>query len=369
MEFIIKKPILLKSLQRVQGVVEKRNTMPILSNVLIEAMGEKVNIMATDLEIFIKDSIEAEVKKEGAVTINARKFFEIVKELPDENVDISVNKDSKVTIKGGKAKFNVMGLPSRDFPAFPVVDETKMEDIHKDVLKEMVDKTSFAVSMDETRYNINGFLLEKEGQKVRMVTTDGHRLALVEKIDDLGFGIEDNKSVLLPRKGMMEIRKLLEEESESAFKVSITEKSAAIKKDDTIINIRLLEGEFPDYKKVIPENNDKTVTVNRDGLLASLKRVSILSADKIKGVNFRFSKDSLNLNSSNPDIGDATEELSIKYAESDVEIAFNAKYMIDMLEAIEDEVVEIRLKDSLSPGMLGSSKTGDYTYVIMPMRL
>ena len=369
MEFKIKKAVFLKSLQRVQGVVERRNTMPILSNVLIETIDGKVNVMATDLEVFIKDSVEAEINKEGAVTINARKFFEIIKELPDENVDISVNKDSRVTIKGGKAKFNIMGLPSKDFPAFPLVDESKLEDINKEVLKEMVDKTSFAVSMDETRYNINGFLLEKEGQKIRMVTTDGHRLALVEKIDDLGFGAQENKSVLLPRKGMMEIRKLLEEECKSNFKINITEKSAAMKKDDTLINIRLLEGEFPDYKKVIPENNDKTVMVNRNGLLASLKRVSILSADKIKGVNFKFSKNTLNLNSSNPDIGDATEEISTKYTETDVEIAFNASYMIDMLEAIEDESVEIRLKDSLSPGILSSSKTGDYTYIIMPMRL
>ena len=369
MDFIIKKMVFLKSLQRIQGIVEKRNTMPILSNVLIETTDKKVNIMATDLEVFIKDSVEADIKKEGAVTVNARKLFEIVKELPDENVDVSVNKDSKVTIKGGKAKFNIMGLSSRDFPVFPAIDESKLEDIHKEVLKEMVDKTSFAVSMDETRYNINGFLLEREGSKVRMVATDGHRLALVEKNDDLGLGVQGNKSVLLPRKGMMEIRKLLEEESKLGFKISITEKSAAMKKDDTLINIRLLEGEFPDYKKVIPENNDKTVMVNRNGLLASLKRVSILSADKIKGVNFKFSKDSLNLNSSNPDIGDATEELSTKYTESDVEIAFNASYMIDMLEAIDDESIEIKLKDSLSPGMLGSSKAGDYTYIIMPMRL
>ncbi|MEE9542477.1 MAG: DNA polymerase III subunit beta [Thermodesulfobacteriota bacterium] len=369
MEFLIKKAVFLKSLQRIQGIVEKRNTMPILSNVLIEAVGSKVNIIATDLEVFIKDSIEATVKTEGAVTVNARKIFEIIKELPDENVDISVNKDSKVTIKGGKAKFNIMGLPSKDFPAFPVIDESKLEDIHKDILKEMVDKTSFAVSMDETRYNINGFLLEKDGSKIRMVATDGHRLALVEKTDDLGFGIKDKKSVLLPRKGMMEIRKLLEEDSKTGFKISITDKSAAMKKDDTLINIRLLEGEFPDYKKVIPENNNKSVMINRNILLASLKRVSILSADKIKGVNFKFSKDSLNLNSSNPDIGDATEELTTKYTEPDVEIAFNATYMIDMLEAVDDESIEIKLKDALSPGILGSPKTNDYTYIIMPMRL
>ncbi len=368
MEFVIDKPVFLKTLQRVQGIVEKRNTMPILANVLIEASGGKVNVMATDLEVFIKDSVKADIKEEGAVTVNARKIFEIVKELPDERARVSTNKDCKVTIKGGKAKFNIMGLPAKDFPAFPVVDESTLETVQNEILKEMVDKTAFAVSLDETRYNINGFLLEKSGEKIRMVATDGHRLALVEKDGDIGLSTE-KKSVLLPRKGMMEIRKLLEEECESGFKIGITEKSAAMKKDDTLINIRLLEGEFPEYRKVIPENNDKTVLVDRNALLASLKRVSILSADKIKGVNLKFSKNTLVLNSSSPDIGDATEEISIEYEGPDVEIAFNAGYMIDMLEAAQDERVEIRLKDSLSPGMLVPPGSGDYTYIIMPMRL
>jgi DNA polymerase-3 subunit beta len=201
-----------------------------------------------------------------------------------------------------------------------------------------------------------------------MVATDGHRLALVEKDGDIGLSTKKN-SVLLPRKGMMEIRRLLEEECEAGFLMGITEKSAAMKKDDTLINVRLLEGEFPDYRKVIPENNDKTVLVDRNGLLASLKRVSILSADKIKGVNFKFSKNSLVLTSSSPDIGDATEELETEYEGEDVEIAFNASYMIDMLEAVQDEKVEVRLKDSLSPGMLVSPGGGDHTYIIMPMRL
>jgi DNA polymerase-3 subunit beta len=324
--------------------------------------------MATDLEVFIKDSVEAEVKGEGGVTVNARKIFEIVKELPDKLVKVSANEECKVTVKGGKARFNIMGLPAKDFPAFPTVDESKMKAVQNETLKEMVDKTSFAVSLDETRYNINGFLLERDGSKIRMVATDGHRLALVEKEGDMGLDTE-KLGVLLPRKGMMEIRRLLEEECKAGFLLGITEKSAAMKKDSTLINVRLLEGEFPDYRKVIPENNDKTVLVDRNGLLASLKRVSILSADKIKGVNFKFSKNSLVLTSSSPDIGDATEELETEYEGEDVEIAFNASYMIDMLEAVQDEKVEVRLKDSLSPGMLVSPGGGDHTYIIMPMRL
>jgi DNA polymerase-3 subunit beta len=369
MKFIIGKAEFLKTLQRVQGIVEKRNTMPILSNVLLEADQDRVNILATDLEVFIKDSSGADIKDNGTVTVNARKLFEIVKELPDEIVDVSANRECKVTIKGGKARFNIMGLSSKDFPVFPAMDDSKLSKVERETLSDMVDKTAFAVSLDETRYNINGFLLEKEDSKIRMVATDGHRLALIEKKDDIGFNVGEKKSVLLPRKGMMEIRRLLDEEATDGFLLGITEKNAVMKKDQTHINIRLLEGEFPDYKKVIPAENDKDVILDRLTLLASLKRVSILSSDKIKGVKFNLSSGRLVLTSSSPDIGDATEEIDAEFKGEELEIAFNARYMIDMLEAIDDEKVKLRLRDSLSPGIISAADTGDYTYIIMPMRL
>jgi DNA polymerase-3 subunit beta len=371
MKFIIGKAEFLKTLQRVQGIVEKRNTMPILSNVLLEAGQGRVNILATDLEVFIKDSSGADVKDNGTVTVNARKLFEIVKELPDEIVDVAANRECKVTIKGGKARFNIMGLSSKDFPVFPAMDDSKLQKVERETLSDMVDKTAFAVSLDETRYNINGFLLEKDDSLIRMVATDGHRLALIEKKDNIGIGLDagEKKSVLLPRKGMMEIRRLLDEEAADGFLFGITEKNAVMKKDQTHINIRLLEGEFPDYKKVIPAENDKDVILDRLTLLASLKRVSILSSDKIKGVKFNLSSGRLVLTSSSPDIGDATEELDAEFKGEELEIAFNARYMIDMLEAIDDEKVKLRLRDSLSPGIISAADTGEYTYIIMPMRL
>lgn len=367
MKYVIKKTGFLKPLQRVQGIVEKRNTMPILSNVSLDASGGNLNILATDLEVFIKDSVQATVTEEGSVTVNARKLFEIVKELPDETIDVSGGKEGKVTIKGKKARFNIMGLPSNDFPVFPAVEETSLVEVNRDSLKEMIDKTSFAVSTDETRYNINGFLLEKEGQKTKMVSTDGHRLALIEKEDDIG--VTEKKSVLLPRKGVMEIKKLLEEEVDGKFFMSILEKNVLIKKDTTYINIRLIEGEFPDYKKVVPVENNKEVVLERVELLNSLKRMSILSSDRIKGVKFNFTKSKLVLSSSSPDIGDATEELDTEYGGEDLEIAFNARYIIDMLEAVDDEKVTIFLKDSLNPGIITPLGLKGYNYVIMPMRL
>ncbi len=363
MKFTIDKAAFIKVLQRIQGIVEKRNTMPILANVLIEAAQDKLNIMATDLEVFIKDAAPASVGEDGSVTINARKIFEIVKELPDDMVDVSSGKDDKVTIKGGKAKFNIMGLPARDFPVFPSIDELNLESIDNKNLKEMIDKTAFAVSTDETRYNINGFLLEKDDSKIRMVATDGHRLALIEKNDIKSMAT--GQSVLLPRKGVMEIRKLLDEEGK--FLLGISQKNAVMKKDNTLISVRLLEGEFPDYKKVIPKDNNKEVVADRESLLASLKRVSLLSPEKIKGVKFNFSKKSLVVSSSSPDIGEATEEIDIDYNDEGLEIAFNARYFIDMLEAVDEDKVKIELKDSLNPGVVKPSE--DYTYIIMPMRL
>lgn len=368
MKFTIEKAGFIKVLQRVQGIVEKRNTMPILANVLLEASQNKINVMATDLEVFIKDSAEASVSEEGSLTVNARKIFEIVKELPEDTISISTGKDDKVSLKSGKAKFNIMGLPAKDFPAFPGVDETRLQAIDSANLKDMIDKTSFAVSTDETRYNINGFLLEKGESLLRMVATDGHRLALIEKKDGKAMATDEKEGVLLPRKGVMEMRKLLDEK-EGDFLLGITQKSAVMKKDNTLISVRLLEGEFPDYKKVIPKDNDKEVLADKANLLHSLKRVSLLSSDKIKGVKFSFRDANLTVSSSSPDLGEATEEIDINYNGGEIEIAFNARYFIDMLEALEEDQVRIVLKDSLSPGILRPMGSEDYTYIIMPMRL
>lgn len=366
MKFTIEKSDFIKVLQRIQGIVEKRNTMPILANVLINAESGRVNIMATDLEVFIKDSSEAAVKEEGMITVNARKLFEVIKELPEESVNISLGSQDKLMVKSGKAKFNILGLPAKDFPIFPTVDEGTLNPVDHEVLKDMIDKTSFAVSTDETRYNINGFLIEDDGGDIRMVATDGHRLAVIEK-GISGFEGQGG-GVILPRKGAMELRKLLEEK-EGKFLFGISEKNATMKKDNTLINIRLFEGDFPDYKKVIPTENNKDLRISREDILGSLKRVSILSIDKVKGVKFSFTEGKLTLTSSSSDIGDATEEVAIDYKDEDFEIAFNARYFIDFLEAVSSDTVTLRLKDASSPGILSPDESVDYRYIIMPMRI
>jgi len=371
MKFTIDKSEFLKTLQRMQGIVERRNTMPILSNVLMEAHDNRVDITATDLEVFIKDSTTVDISENGSITINARKLFDIIKELkekPEETISVVAGKDDRVTIRLGKARFTVMGLPSKDFPTFPAYEEAGLENIDGEIFKEMIDKTAFAVSTDETRYNINGFKLEREKSKLRLVTTDGHRLAFIERGDEKGRKTGDKIDALVPRKGMMEFKRLLDEAG-GEYKISITQKNAVMKRGNTVINIRLLEGEFPDYSKVIPKDNDKDILINKNAFLSSLKSVSVISPDKIKGVKMVFGNDKLVISSSSPDIGDAVEEIDSNYKGEELEVAFNARYFIDALEVMNEETVMIRLKDSLSPGILQPAGRQDYTYIVMPMRL
>lgn len=366
MEFKIKKDDFLKVLHKVQGIVDKKNTMPILGNILLIAKEGKINVMATDLEIAIKDSVKADVITEGSVTINAKKLYEIVKEFRKDEIEIT-EKENKVTLKSQKSKFNILGLPSNDFPSFPEIDENGFSNIDKEKLKNMIQKTEFSVSTDETRYNINGFLLESDKNNVKIVTTDGHRLALIS--EDSKDMPEVEKSVILPRKGVMELKKLLEENEEEETQFEINDKSVTVKKGDAVINIRLIDGEFPDYNQVIPKDNDKEVVANREELLGSLKRVSLLSSDKVRGVKFNLTKDNLLLTSSSPDIGDAREETAVKYNDTDLETAFNAKYFIDVLETLDDENVVMVFKDQLNPVIIKPENNEKVLYIVMPMRL
>ncbi len=368
MKFKIEKGPFLKILQRSQGIVEKRNSMPILSNVLLEATSGVINTIATDLEIFIKDSCCAKIEKEGSITVNSKKFFEIIKELPEEEIDISISEAEKVTVKSGKAKFKIPGLNATEFPAFPTYEEKNIQKIETEILKEMIEKTLFATSTDENRYNINGVLFEKSEDSIKMIATDGHRLAMVEKKGEKDFPGPGEKGVILPRKGVLEIKKLIDEK-DGDIELAFSDKNVIIKKGATLMNIRLIEGEFPDYRQVIPENMDNTFIVDRMAFLSSLKRVSILSSDKIKGVKFVLSRKKLILNSSTPENGDATEEVAVDYDGEEMEIAFNAKYFIEALETLNDAQVKVELKEQLNPGLLKTVEKEGFYYVVMPMRL
>lgn len=369
MDIRVDKTGLMKVLQRVQGIVERKTTMPILANILCEAKPGHIEISATDLEVFIRVGCIAEVLKTGGITIGARKLFEIVKELPDGIIEISDKDGGRIIIKGGKATFTLVGMPVEEFPNFPPHNERQLSPVVSDNIRIMIDRTVFASSTDETRHNLNGVFFEKEGDKIRMVATDGHRLALME--GDGGGGLDMGRGVILPRKGVLELKRLLDEgdgESRSAG-IGFTNSTAIFKKGDTILITRLIDGEFPDYRQVIPKDNERVVIIDKAVFLGALRRVSLLSPERIKVVRFNLSKGNLMLSSSNPDLGEAKEGCEVGYSGDELEIGFNARYLMDALEVIKGDGVVLELKDQGSPGILRPADPEGYLYIIMPVRL
>ncbi|HLO25278.1 MAG TPA: DNA polymerase III subunit beta [Geobacteraceae bacterium] len=372
MEFRIDKDSFLKALQKVQGIVERRNTMPILSNVLIEASADRLFITATDLEVGMKSSYPTEVVKEGKITVSAKKIYEIIKELSDEKIHFSTKENDWVEIRCGKALFNIVGLSSEEFPYFPKVNDDSFIRLNSAVLREMIEKTSYAICHDETKYNLNGVLvkaLEENGKVLlKMVATDGHRLSIAEKELSGTISKELAKGIIFPKKGIFELKKMTEEEDEDIL-LGFMDNNAVIKKGNTVVVMRLVDGEFPDYTKVVPVNNTRIVRAGRETLLHSLRRMAILSSEKFKGIKFDIKPGTMEISSSNPELGEAREELEIEYTGDPLTSRFNARYMIDVLSVLEETGIELLFKDELSPSIMKPADATGFLAVIMPMRL
>lgn len=372
MEFTIEKDTFLKALQKIQGIVERRNTMPILSNVLIEAMDDSLTLTATDLEVGMKSRYQAKVQRNGKITIAAKKLYEIIRELPDENIKFSTRENDWVDIICGKAKFNIVGLSPEEFPSFPKTDESGFITLESTKLARMIEQTSYSICHDETKYNLNGILFkvsdESNNKLLRLVATDGHRLCVAEQIiETTSFDMLD-KGVIFPKKGIFELKKLCDEEI-SDIKLGFIDNSAAIVKGNTTFVMRLVDGEFPDYKRVVPVGNDREIIINRELFLHSLKRMAILSSEKFKGIKFEISDNSMEISSSNPELGEAREELEVKYSGNKIITRFNARYLIDVLNVATSDEIKLILKDEMSPAILKQADTDNFVSVVMPMRL
>lgn len=369
--FSINRESFLQGLSRVQSVVERKNTVPILSNVLIDGNGEKLKLMATDMEMGISGYMEANIKSAGAVTISARKLFEIIKELPAEaEVSVQVKEDNNSEITCGSSTFSLKGLPAEDFPSLPSYDDETFLTLDAASLKEMVRKTIYAASTDETRYNLTGVLFEMEegesGNIVRMVATDGHRLALVEK--EAEGKIRPGESVVIPRKSLNELRRLMDE-SDEVIELDFQKQHGVFKKDSMVLTTRLIDMSFPNYQQVIPEEVSSAATIEREALISAIRRVSLLSSERSRAVRFSFSGGELTVHTNNPDLGAATETLPITYSGEDLDVTFNAKYMLDTLTSLDADKINIGLKDELSPCRVYQEEDQDYIAVIMPMRV
>ncbi len=372
MQFTIERETFLKALSRVQGIVEKRNTIPILSNVLIEAQSEGIWLVATDLEVGMRASYPAQVSAAGKITVSAKKIYEIIRELPDRQVSFAAKENCWIEIRCGKALFNIVGLSPEEFPYFPEPGNQPWVSLEAEELREMIDKTVYSISTDETKYNLNGILFrefeEEAGNTLRLVATDGHRLAMIQKKTPPTQIPQLKKGIILPRKGVQELRKVAEE-GEGKVELAFMDNNAIVRKGQVTVVMRLVDGEFPDYTRVIPKTRDQEAIIPRDQFLHALKRIAILASERSRGVKVRLAPGVLEVSSSNPELGEAREDFEIDYQGPETSIGFNARYMIDILQSMGDEQVVMVFKDNISPAMITPTATDDYQTVVMPMRL
>jgi DNA polymerase-3 subunit beta len=370
MKFQIEKKDFLKTLTILQGIAERRSSIPALSNVLIESDKDQIRMTTTDLETTMISSVECTLKEEGKLCVGARKLYEIIRELPEAPILLERMDNDWAKITCQNAVFNLSGLDPTEFPSLPSYSEENLFVIQTFDLKEMIEKVIFAASTEESRYNLNGVYFEgvSAGDKniARMVATDGHRLALIERENP--EGLEITKGAIIPKKGLNEVKKIVAEHPEE-MRISLTENSFVVKVSSFIVIIRLIDGEFPDYKQVIPEGNDKKIKLNTRDFTSCLRRISTISSDRVEGVRFTLRKGSIELYSSNQDIGNASEEFPAVYDGDEVNIGFNGRYILDALNAMDEDEFLLELKDETNAVILRPATAENPVHVIMPMRV
>lgn len=374
MEFKIKRTDFLNALSWTQSVVEKKTTMPILSNALLEVGNQRLKIIATDLEVGVMTHVEADVKSDGKICVSAKNLHDIVRELPVDEIHIKKKDQNRIEVNAGKSNFKIVGLPAEDFPNLPTVEEKNAYPLDVKGLKGMIDKTIFAISNDESRYNLHGVFLEQTGDKtLRMVATDGHRLSFVDR--EVSQSLKLPKGVIIPKKAVNEMKRLVAEgggsvsEGDDTILFYIDGRNCVAQRGNVTLVARLIDGEFPDYKPVIPKGPSKMMVVHREELMGALKRVSLLVNDRSRGVRFLVNQGLLELSTSNPDLGEAKEELSVDYTGEKLSVGFNARYFLDVLNVIEDEKVVVELNGDVGPCVIRTEFDRGFLSVIMPMRI
>jgi DNA polymerase-3 subunit beta len=376
MQFVARRKELLTALQGVQGVVEKKNTMPILSHILICAEEKGIRVFATDLEVGIQGFYPARVAEEGRVALSARKLYEITRELPEEEVKVATGENNWVTLESGKSRFRITGLPADEFPSFPTPPADSFFEVDGNGLADLIRRTLFAAGENDARYILNGILfsLKRTGEKswaLKLVGTDGHRLAIAETnmvIENPPFQ-EKEISVIIPKKGILEMKKILEDENEGAVaRLAVSKGQLTLERGNLLLVARLMEGNYPNYQQVIPKDNNQRASVKKLELQGALRRVSILAREKTNAIRLTVGKGRMLLSSNNPEMGEAHEEMEARYPGEEIITGFNARYLLDALEAHEGEDVVLEFKDPLSPCLIREEEK-KYLCVVMPMRV
>jgi DNA polymerase-3 subunit beta len=367
MKATIERAILLKSLGHVQSVVERRNTIPILSNVLMEAREDgSLRLMATDLDLQVDESVPANVTQPGAITVSAHTFFDIVRKLPEgSQVELSAA-EGKMQVLAGRSRFNLSTLPRDDFPVIAEGDLPTRFELPAATLREIIEKTRFAISSEETRYYLMGIFLHVVDEQLRAAATDGHRLARVTVARP--DGAEGMPDVIVPRKAVNELYRLLEE-LEGTVEISLSPTKIRFGLGSAILTSKLIDGTFPDYNRVIPTGNDKLLKLDPKSFAHGVDRVSTIASEKTRAVKMAVDRDKVTLSVTSPENGVATEEVPADYGSDGLEIGFNAKYLLDILGEIDGDTVEVHLADAAAPTLLRENDKSNALYVLMPMRV
>ena len=363
MKFSVTKEKLLECLQQVQNVVSTRTTLPILSNVLLQAHGNEVRLTTTDLDVGVRGSFEATVEKEGATTLPARRLFTIIRELPSSEIQFDVDGKNAASIRSGQSFFKILGLPEEEFPPLPKFDEAKLVTIRQKDLRDGLKKTSYAISTDETRYVLNGVLFSFKDNKLTLVATDGRRLAMLDI--DLEFPRSHEADIIVPTKAVAELQRLLTDEGD--VRVSVGGGQIAFDLNNTLLVSKLIEGNYPNYKQVIPGEMKERVTLERETFLNSLKRVSLLASDKSNSIKLNFTKNNIDITANTPEVGEAKESLPVAYKGREFSIAFNPEFLMAPLRNLAEDEVFLDLIDEMSPGVIKIQTP--FLYVLMPMRI
>ena len=370
MEFTVKKFDLLEELTLIQGVVERKTTIPILANVLVRAEGGELKIAATDLEIGLKSVCVSKTTVPGTVTLPAKRLYEIVRALPDKEIKFKRGEANWVTVTCGSSRFRIAGLPQDDFPALPEPKSAVVK-IPAEVLSKLITRTIFSISTEDSKYTLSGALLLLKPGSIAMVATDGHRLAHIEKTETLE-DISEEIKVLVPRKAMGELVRMISESPDTEhIGFSRDDNHLFFDMGKRLLISRLLTGQFPNYEAVLPRNNDRIVTVNREEITSAIKRVAILSDERSRSVKISLGNGSMEITASHSDLGEAHETMEIEYDKESLQVGFNYQYLLDFLTTADEPDVSFEFKDSESAAQLRAQPPSDYNYryVVMPMRI
>lgn len=368
MEFSIRRDIFLEGIQKTLSIVEKRTTLPILNNILMRTQSDGIQVAATDREVSLTASYAAEIMTPGDITVGARKLFEMVREIDGDLIHVKVLENNWVNVTCGKTIYKMPGIPSEDFPEISNIEGSSSVPIRCEVLKDVFEKTFFAISQDEMRPNLNGVFLEVTDGTMMVVATDGHRLSLVkmplseQEKNDWGM-----KGVIIPRKGVAEIRKLVE--TGDSVEIGVADGVCVVKKQETVLRVSLINAEYPDYRRVIPREGGVEVRLDKDQILHSLRRMSVMSTEKFSGVKMELYDQRMVLTSTNPDVGEAKDEIDVSYGGERVEVGYSVRYLIDAIDPVDGEVVSFEMRGGDGPGVVRSAENDAYMCVVMPIKL